>query len=146
MAFSTMLGAIFIFGELLKGRTDGVVLGMMFLLGGLIPTWYFCASRVHFHSTFVMNGWFVSRHRCLWSNILPYDEIAKVNITHHTRSTCGLNLASGKTGRCICITTPGLQRMKLILAFLRQRLDKSVFDERALKLLETGELKRFYRP
>jgi len=36
--------------------------------------------------------------------------------------------------------------MKLILAFLRQRLDKSVFDERALKLLETGELKRFYRP
>jgi hypothetical protein len=119
-------------------------LGFFPFVLGLIATWYYLASRVHFHSASVMNGWFVSRRRCLWSKILPYDRISMVKITHYTFSTCGVELVSRETGRTIWITTRGIQEMKPILVFLRQRLDKSVFDEKALKLLETGELEKFF--
>jgi hypothetical protein len=144
MFFSLLWGGVFLLSGWKHGWPLALRLGLFPFVLGLIATWYYLASRVHFHSASVMNGWFVSRRRCLWSKILPYDRISRVKITHYTFSTCGVELVSRETGRTIWITTRGIQEMKPILVFLRQRLDKSVFDEKALKLLETGELEKFF--
>jgi len=84
----------------------------------------------------------VSRRQSFMSTLIRYDSIARVEITHSSFSTSGMALRADRGSVVIEIVKSEAKDLRPILIFLSQRVDKSVFDEKALKLLETGELKR----
>ncbi len=141
--FLIIAGGALVVDGLWHGWGDTVNFGTVVALAGVILTWHYLSSRIHFHSTFVAEGSFVSRRWCLMSTVFRYDRIARIEVTHSSYSTSGIALRTDRENLVIRITRPEPKGLRPILIFLSQKVDRSVFDAKALKLMETGELERF---